>query len=227
MKRIADPAYKAQYLAAFRLQDELSEPVIKMFDLYSVSKGEYVCHQGALLSYLYLLLDGKLQVDAFHPDGNLSVFSFEMPLSVIGDLELFDDQPAHCNVQALENCLVLAAPANSIRSYGYNEPTFLRFLISSLGKKVYFSTHLLANTLLPLEYRLARYLQFRMAKEGSGFTLEKRDALAAMLGTSTRHLNRTLSELKQCGAIELRNKTLTIQDAAMLTSISSMVEKGT
>ncbi len=169
-----------------------------------------MCRQGDQLTDIFFLLKGKLQVDQFHLDGNQAVFSFEKPFSMIGDLELFQDDEVSCNVQALEDSLVFAAPAQLVREVGYNDAQLLRFIIGYLTKKLYSSSRLLSNAPLSVEYRLARYLLYRFDKEGAVLRLEKRESLAAMLGVSVRHLNRTFKQLGATSVITLQNKTLTI-----------------
>jgi CRP/FNR family transcriptional regulator, putaive post-exponential-phase nitrogen-starvation regulator len=196
--------------------------------LHKLSKGEYLCRQGGDLSHLFVLVDGKLQIDAFNAGGNHAVFSFASPLAVIGDLELFSRQRVFCNVQALEDSLVLAAPTTFMYQYGYDDPTFLRFLLKHLGNKVHGLANLQAHALLPLDYRLAQYLLGRFSKNGHSFRLENREALAALLNTSVRHLNRTLGGLEASGTIRLHNKTVTMMHPQhLMASLESITKKKT
>ena len=176
------------------------------------------------MDLLYLLLEGELQVDYFRPDGGQAVFSFETPFSIIGDLELFENCQALANVQVLKNSLTFASSGKTIRKYGYNDPQFLLFVMHYLFKKIYFSSTLLSQAPFSVEYRLARYLLYRMEKDGNIIRLEKRESLAAMLGTSTRQLNRILKQLIELGSIEVHNKTLIITEAQLILAI---VEKET
>jgi CRP/FNR family transcriptional regulator, putaive post-exponential-phase nitrogen-starvation regulator len=201
-----------------KLEQQLPIDIIQELELYRVSKGEYLCRQGHDLNQLFLLVEGRLQVDAIQAFGNQAVFSFESPLSIIGDLEVFDSQQALCNVQTLEPCQVFAISMTAARQN--NHPLFLRFIARSLGRKVYFSTHLQAQSSFPLEYRLTRYLLYKMTENGRSFKLENREALAALLGTSTRHLNRTLAQLETSGAIRFHNKTLDILHPEVLEVIT-------
>ena len=224
IRRINDPELRERYLKQFSLYDELPENIIGALALQIFQKGEYLCRQGEDPETFYLLLKGKLQVVHFQLDGSQAVFSFETPFSIIGDLELFYDIQVLGNVQALEDSLVFTAPARMIRDIGYDDACFLRFIIRHLAKKLHGSAGLLSQIPLSAEYRLARYLLYRMEKEGCVFQLEKRESLAAMLGTSVRHLNRTFRQLAALNAIEVQNKTLIITDPQVLIAVT---EKGT
>jgi len=202
--------------------------MIEALQLQAYVKGEYLYRQDETAETFYLLLEGKLQVDYFHADGHQAVFSFVTPFSTLGDLELFEAWSAVKNVQALEDSLVLAAPAHLIRQHGTEDARFLRFILHHVIQKIDFSSTLQAQTTLSLACRLARYLLYRLQKDGVVLHLEKREALAAMLGTSVRHLNRTLRQLSELGVIDVHNKTLTINDPQQLSIIAEeMFQKGT
>lgn len=228
IKRINNANLKEKYITRYALRENLSEPMIEVLQLQFYTGGEYLYHQGDQAEAFYLLLAGKLQVDYFQADGHQAVFSFVTPLSTLGDLELFEDWSVVKNVQALEDSLVLAAPAKIIRAYGYDDPRFLRFILHHVIKKIDFSSTLLAQVTLSLECRLARYLLYRLEKDGPLLRLEKREALAAMLGASIRHLNRTLKRFSALGTIEVHNKTLKIIDSQRLSAIAEeRLKKGT
>ena len=78
---------------------------------------------------------------------------------------------------------------------------------------------MLVHAALPLESRLARYLLIRFNREGPRLKLEPRETLAGMLGTSVRHVNRTLKTLTQAGAITVRYKTVEILRPSRLADL--------
>ena len=171
-----------------------------------------MAREGELSESFFLLVAGKLQVGYLHPNGYQAVFAFETPLSIIGDIELFEDRSAasNVNVQAVEDSLLLVTAADIVRAHGSEDARFLRFLLRYLARKIDFSSTLLSQVSLSAENRLARYLLARMKKDGLVFQLEKREALAALLGISVRHLNRTLNSICKNQIITLKNKTVQI-----------------
>jgi len=219
MKRINNSRLKEKYITKFLLQEHISENMINVLELQLFQSGEYLCRQDDSLTHFYMLLDGKVQVDHFNFGGSYAVFSFETPFALIGDLELIDGTQLASNVQALDDSLVFAAPARTIRDLGYTDARFLRFVIRYLAKKLRSSSILLSQISLTVEYRLARYLLHRMEKEGRVLQLEKREALAAMLGVSVRHLNRTLKQLVTLNTIKVQNKKLTIVKPQVLLTL--------
>ncbi|MFT5193013.1 MAG: CRP/FNR family putative post-exponential-phase nitrogen-starvation transcriptional regulator [Cellvibrionaceae bacterium] len=184
-------------------------------------KGEYLAREGEKSESFFLLVSGKLQVGYLHQNGHQAVFAFETPLSIIGDIELFEDRgsASNINVQAVEDSLLLVTTAKIVREHGSEDARFLRFLLRYLARKIDFSSTLLSQVSLSAENRLARYLLGRMRKDGRTFQLEKREALAALLGTSVRHLNRTFKSLCEDQMIALKSKTVEILDPAALNLI--------
>lgn len=167
----------------------------------------------------FFLVEGKLQVDCVETDGKQVVYSFETPFSIIGDMELMDDQSVTANVQALQDSLVFSVPVCVIREKCLDHNPFLKFLLRYLNKKLYFSVTLLTQHALSAENRLARYLLYRSRLDGKIIKLENRESLASIMGISVRHINRTLNSLIERGAIHLRNKELTILDYDLLTDL--------
>ena len=209
MKRITTAKQKDKYIDKFDLADQIPQPIIQSFDLCSYNKGEYLAREGEKSNSFFLLVTGKLQVGYLHPNGHQAVFAFETPLSVIGDIELFEDRESasNVNVQAVEKSLLLVTAADIVRKHGAEDARFLRFLLRYLARKIDFSSTLLSHVSLSAENRLARYLLARMKTDGPIFQLEKREALAALLGISVRHLNRTLKSLCTKQIISLKYKT--------------------
>jgi CRP/FNR family putative post-exponential-phase nitrogen-starvation transcriptional regulator len=179
-------------------------------ELRQYHKGEYFFFQEEDLKQLYFLVEGKLQIDYLQPNGRQAVYSFDTPFSIIGDMELMNDRKVTSNVRALEDSWVLAADLSLVNQYGLSSVPFLQFIIRYLTKKIYFASMLLAQYALSAESRLAHYLLERSRLEGQTIQLEKRDSLAAILGVSVRHLNRSLKNLSEQNAIRLHNRTLVI-----------------
>jgi CRP-like cAMP-binding protein len=77
------------YIDKFSLSRYFSPILLENFLLKQIEAGEFLLAQGSSLSSLYLLVNGKLQVEHYQKDGSCAVFSIERAFSVIGDLELF------------------------------------------------------------------------------------------------------------------------------------------
>ena len=120
---------------------------------------------------------------------------------------------------AISKADILEISLSKIEQYAFNDPAFLRFICSHLSQKLYASTQLLTNATLPAFIKVRKYLAIRAEMEGSMIHLEKRDSIAAMLGISTRQLNRILKDLSDLNIIQFKNKTLKVLDNDYLAEI--------
>ena len=173
-------------------------------------KGEFLCRQGGAIQSIFLLLEGKLQVDGLHPDGRVVIFSFEKPFSIIGEVEYFNNKTFVANVLAVEDSLVFAIPVDFAREVGLNDPNFLKLFIRNMTNKLYFDVPHMMQVSMTAEKRIIRYLMVEFENQGEEIRFEKRESIAALLGMSVRHLNRTLLKMEQDGYIKKKYKTVQI-----------------
>ena len=127
---------------------------------------------------------------------------FYEPLSVIGDLEWIRGTSFSCTVQALTECYLLALPIKEMKAILQNDIKLLKFVCGALAEKLdHISNNSAINSLYPLENRLASYVnqaaeQIQSGKlEGKRCFNENLTQLGELLGTSYRHLLRTLNSL--------------------------------
>ncbi|HEJ9481190.1 MULTISPECIES: winged helix-turn-helix domain-containing protein [Proteus] len=100
----------------------------------------------------------------------------------------------------------------------------MTFICQQLSQKLYQSSLKHSQSPYSSEFKLRRYLFFKTQQEGLSFQLEKRDPLAAMLGISTRQLNRALAHLVSIKAITLKNKSITVLNCECLSYIDNSNE---
>ena len=228
MNVLSDLPLKNKYITQFALQDHFSPQILNALELQLFEIGEFIYHQDDQAHTFYILVEGKLQIDYLHANGNQTIFSIGEPLATLGDLELFETFHAVKNVFVMEQSLLLAASIDVVREYGGEDHRFLRFILHQIVKKLDVSSNQLAQTSLPLKNRLARYLLGQSNSKGTIFTLERREVLAGMLGCSVRHLNRSLKALSEEKMIKVQNKTVTIIDPQKLSNaVKELYQKGT
>lgn len=222
MKRVNSTAKCEDFITYHNLNEIISEETLEKAKLIHVKAKEYLIFQDSKISHLYFLVKGKLQVERYETNGNKVVFSFENAFSILGDLELFQDDDEHDRIyntiQAVTDADLLAIPLSIIRKKEINSPLFLQFICQHLSKKLYNASQLHSSASYSVEYKLRRYLSFVEKQYGVNFKLENRESLAAMLGVSVRQLNRTLSKLITDKLIELKGKQIKILNTELLLS---------
>ena len=113
------------------------------------------------------------------------VFSFETDFSVIGDLELFSraQRAVFSTVQAVTDALIFTLPIDVIKERAMHNPVFLAFMCRQLSDKLLNASLLHASGGLTAEYKLRKFLLFKIKQEGVQIQLENRELLAGRLGS--------------------------------------------
>lgn len=221
MKTVGDSKLKEAFIDAHDLRTVLSPPLLAALRLVSVEAGEHLVTQSDRLSHLYLLVQGKLQVENYDANGMHIVFSFETDFSVIGDLELFSQaqRSVFSSVQAVTDALIFTLPIEVIRERAMRDPAFLTFMCRQLSDKLLNASLLHASGGLTAEYKLRKFLLFKIKDEGVQIQLENRELLAGRLGISVRQLSRALAQLAADGMIQFKNKSLRVTDRRRLSGL--------
>ena len=161
-------------------------------------------------------------------NGKSLLLSFYYPFMVLGDLEIVSLSRASTNVQVLEDSYCIALPFYKVRNILLEDPKYLRFTCASLGEKLKQSSkNGSINLLYPLENRLASYILATVQdseEDHLRFTGNLTE-ISELLGTSYRHLLRTLSNLTRKGAIRKRRNYYEVIEIEILKDLASELYK--
>lgn len=186
------------------------------------AKGEFICSEGQPILYLFIVLDGKAQVFVTSNGGKTLLLSFFSSKSLLGEVELLTDGLASTSVQAVTDMLCIGIPLANYRNYLKNSIKFMNYLGGELALKLTRSTkNNAANILYALEARLCAYI-FVSAEEN--VFIKKLTEVAELLGTSYRHLLRTLEKLCSLHILERRTHGYLIKNSSALAERSGGFE---
>lgn len=221
MKRIFDENQIKEYLKKYKLDEVFDDKLIKESQLHYFSKDEYVMEADTDLNYYYLLAEGKVKVSYLFENGKPYLLKFYSGCTVLGDIELLKNSPVRCNVEAVTDCVLIAVPAITLRNSYSENPKFLRHLLDSLSDKLYATINNSSyNYVYPLVNRLASYLnEFTTDEDFIKLDTSYKD-VAQFLGTTYRHLSRTLRELEAENIIRCEGKKIYIIDKKRLLELS-------
>lgn len=199
----------------------------KYMELHSFDKGSHLVKTNEPIDYFYFFVQGKVKIYTVLKNGKSLLFRLHKPMVIIGDVEFIDYDTANSNIQAITECLCIGISMNNIRKYAVYDQTFLKCMCTSLGKKFISSSIASSiNILYPLENRLASYL-LAIASENSnlsnldgGMTTDKFTELSDLLGTSYRHLVRTINKLCNDKIIKREKNFITILDLAAIEKLA-------
>jgi len=196
MKKINNPELVDKYINKYNIDDIFSTSMKEYMELFHFKRNEYICKEDENIDYLFFFVEGKAKIYISLKNGKSLLINFYYPFMVLGDLELINLTKATTNMEVIEDAYCIGLPFKQVRDELLNDAKFLRFICSSLGNKMDTSSRNgTINLLYPLENRLASYM---MATRGYGNRIQFDETLtevAELLGTSYRHLLRTINNL--------------------------------
>lgn len=202
-----------KYLSDFGLADIDLDGLI----LRNYKKGEFLCEQGYPLDSLILIAEGRIKVCSMASNGKTLLFCYNDPGTVLGEVELMTHAYASSSVCAATDVQGIAIPFDRYRDYLLSNITFMNRISLILAEIVaQNSINGASNILYPFESRLCAYIA--MTNENGCFN-EKLTELAEFLGTSYRHLLRTLDNLCKKGVIEKVQQGFVVKDDLKLRTI--------
>ncbi|MBB6479236.1 Crp/Fnr family transcriptional regulator [Spirochaeta isovalerica] len=214
------------YLNRYGLNSLLPAEVVEDLKVFRYKAGEHVVRSDEYLEYLYFFVEGKGKVYSLQENGKSLLVRFYTPPDVIGDVELFSDRRSVCNLQAISEVTCLAIEMKKMQLACRNNPSLLEYFCRSLsGKLQNFNISSAINLTYPLENRLASYL-IAISEKGEDETTVDRiytdnlTELADLLGTSYRHLTRTIRDFTERGIIEKKNRRIEIRDYRRLKEMA-------
>lgn len=223
MKTIRDEAKLRAVVAQHDLSSLFTEfaRYEHALSLVQFDKGEFLYGEKSDIQHLYFFVEGKLKVCSNLSNGKtylLRVYTeFEMP----GDLELFNRSNPYTTIHAVTKSLCIALALKDTRRLLYQDPVFLRQLAETLCTKLYLSSsNNVLSILSPLENRLARYISVAGSRKTGKIILEENlTELAEQLGTSYRHLQRTLRAFTEASILHKRKHRYEVADEQRLQAL--------
>lgn len=227
MRRIKDKELINKYIKLHNIEDLFNDNIRSNLELLFFSKRELIFRDGGQVEYLMFFVEGKAKVYSSLKNGKLLLLDFYKELDTLGDLELITNDLASCNVEAIEPCVCLGIPLKTLKNIYHEDTKLLNFLCSSLGKKLKRSSRNSAiNLMYPLESRLASYIisignsNSRVIRFDETLTI-----ISELLGTSYRHLLRTLNNLCDKNILMKENDCYTILDYEQLEALAADIYK--
>lgn len=231
MKKIYNSQTVSKYVEEFNINELFSKDIKPYVELFLFKKGEHICKEGESINYLFFLVEGKGKVYSSLSNGKTMLLCFYNSGKIIGDVEFMKLEPANSNIQVIEDSYCIAISLQKVREYLLDDAKFLRFMCESLSQKLKrLSKNSSINLLYPLENRLASYiLATGTSVDVNGIKVpifdENLTEIAKLLGTSYRHLLRTLKTLCKNGVIKKKDSYFEVVNHNMLITLASDLYK--
>ncbi|MDU2680639.1 MAG: transcriptional regulator YeiL [Clostridium sp.] len=231
MKKICDSQTISKSIEKYNINKFFSKDINSHAELFLFKKGEHICREGESTNYLFFLVKGKAKVYSSLSNGKTLLICFYNSVKMIGDIEFMKLEPANSNIQVLEDSYCIGISIQKVREYLLDDVKFLRFMCESLSEKLKkLSKNSSINLLYPLENRLASYILAtgeRVNVNGVDVLIfdENLTEIAKLLGTSYRHLLRTLKSLCKSGILKKKSSYFEVVDNSMLTDFAADLYK--
>lgn len=222
MKKIVKKERLQQYITMYNINELFSEDYTNSMELLFFEKHSYLCKEGEKMEYVLFVVQGKQKVYITLENGKSLLLCFYNPFKIIGDLELVTNQGTSNNVQAVEDTYCIGIPFAIAIKKLLKDIRFLQIVSNSLGRKLTrCSKNSSINLLYPLENRLASYIvasgEKTINKEEISYLLEGNlTELAELLGTSYRHLHRTLQRFCEKEILSKRKNGFIVSNESAL-----------
>jgi len=173
---------------------------------------------------LVFLVEGSVKNCALTENGKKLLLHFSDAYEILRDLELLGIVNQSMEIEVAREAVFLEVDVRGIRNLLMNNPVFLRAILMQVGKKLAKTTVAQTMTAIyPLESRLSSYI-IHMAETRSNGSLVFSDNLvetSELLGTSYRHLLRTLKGFCESGVLLHQGQDYLVLDKKMLQEKAS------
>jgi CRP/FNR family putative post-exponential-phase nitrogen-starvation transcriptional regulator len=210
----------SSYYERYQLQRFIPQQLINHFRLQHYDKGQLICEVGQPIDALSFLVEGRAKVFMPMENARQLLLCFYQPLQMLGDLEIFEAEPRTVTaIEALTSCVCLKLSRTTVMTHLADNPLFLRQMCLSLGRKLgRVNRNSALNMLHPLENRLASYILGTATRENASKPVFSGNLtqIADFLGSSFRHVHRTLQGFCTQGFLSKEKTRYTIENEAAL-----------
>lgn len=224
MERILDNKKLNFFITKYNINEVFSLDMKPYMELLLFNRNEYICKADEKLNYLFFFVKGKAKVYTSLSNGKSLLLCFYRPFKIIGDVEFMNIETANSNIQVIEETYCVGISFDNIRRLVLDDCKFLRFICDCLGEKlIRLSKNSSINLLYPLENRLASYILATCDNNEDKDNVIFDGNLAEvseLLGTSYRHLLRTLNILSNRCAIKKKGHFYEILNIDILEKLA-------
>jgi len=194
------------------------------FDQFTVqkyTKATTFLHQGALISGIYIVATGSIEVSFLSEEGHETIICHLGPLSVLGVLEALADKPSSATCRAMPDSYIMFCPT-SVLLQTVPAPLLLRS-VALIGyrmiKRDNWNKSLDQHYIV--EQRICSHL-WHMSAQNADIRLSQ-SSLADMVGCSRQTVNRELGVLRGENTIATSKGLITVRDRnALLRRVSQI-----
>lgn len=193
-------------------------------------KGQVLFYEGNQAFGLYCIFSGRVKLYKSGADGKQQIVRIAGPGDLLGYRSLFADEPYTVNAEALEDATICCVDKNAFFPLLSKNPPLALNIIKKLSKELR-ETEDLATSIATrsVRERMAELLLIlkeaygKPGKKGIRIDLElSREDLAEMIGITQETAIRLLSEFRQDGLIDVKEREITILNPKALLNTAQI-----
>ena len=184
----------------FLLNNVLVKHTRKDLDIIKFSKNQSIISETDPIEHIYFLVGGKIKVYKEYENGKTLLLQFVDGLCSMGDVEYINEiDYATGSVKAVNDVYLFKLPYIELSEKYSTCREFNNYLIKHLSKRFFTSNGKTGlNLIYSVETRLASYILSMNNKVSKNIVvLENLQDLSNNLGTSYRHLHRSILDLNK------------------------------
>ncbi|OZI11753.1 transcriptional regulator [Bacillaceae bacterium SAS-127] len=211
------------YIQQFQLP--IAPTVMHELKLVCFEKNEPILIAGEQINAFYLLIEGKYQVTTTEVTGKSLLLRFCSSLSLLGDIEYFQNLPIQSDITATTNCRLIEIPF-TVYEHFLKQTDFNQYLLEELSYKLHTCTIASrVNSTASVETRFAAYLCtiHEDGKFGQQLIGNHPHDIASLIGTTPRHLNRVIKKWSELRILSRLDQQLQIHDWDTIQKLSEQI----
>ncbi|MDO8519160.1 MAG: Crp/Fnr family transcriptional regulator [Deltaproteobacteria bacterium] len=206
----------------------LEEKAIKECDQHKTTntykKGQVIFYEGNQSYGLYCIFSGRIKLYKSGLDGKQQIVRLAGPGDLLGYRSLFSGEPYHASAEALEDATICCVDRNAFFPVLAKSPELALNIIKKLSRELREAEDLATSIAQrSVRERMAELLLMLKetygspGKKGVRINLElSREDMAEMIGITQETAIRLLSEFRQDGFIDVKDREITILNADKL-----------
>ncbi|WP_059003640.1 Crp/Fnr family transcriptional regulator [Bittarella massiliensis (ex Durand et al. 2017)] len=182
----------------------------------SFAAGQTIFSPGEIAVHVYLLLEGQVCTLRLLPNGTYLAGRPVGPDIFLGELNVLTGEASLVKIEAVTPCRALQITAGEFMEIIRDDPALSLWEAQYCAQGILnYTRQVVFDLYRPAKERVAEYLWTLAQNRGQPLAVDK-DALAAILGSTVRTVNRYLKELRDDGVIALVEGGVAIADPARL-----------
>ncbi|WP_157017948.1 Crp/Fnr family transcriptional regulator [Mesorhizobium xinjiangense] len=207
-----------------RLSPELFDVLFEGCPSETYHAGQCLFMQDDPADRVYGILAGTLEIAIFSPGGRKLVANMETRKAVIGEIAALDGGLRTATATCMTDCTLVSISRRQMFDRIERQPRLASALIELLCARLRFvSAELGDQALLKIEARLARRLDFlnRLIADEEGWITISQSELAEFLGATRESVNKTLTDWRKHGLIDIRRGGIRMRNRRLLEEIGA------